>query len=69
MVIISRKTLSENFKLLGDKLEEMKENNPDGEADDDLADDVPDVADDNGADVDSESELADRMSRLSMMSS
>ena len=60
----------------GDQLEEMKENDSDGEANDDLSDDhsdeeaddnVPDVADDDGAAVDSF--LADRMSRLSMNSS
>ena len=64
--------------VFGDKLEEMEENDPNGEADDDVADDdsneeaddndVPDVAgDDVPPDVDSF--LADHMSRLSMNSS
>ena len=63
----------------GDNLEEMKENDSDGEADDDLSDDdsdeeaddnvPPDVAGDNVPPEDVDSFLADRMSRLSMMSS
>ena len=57
----------------GDNLEEMKENDSDGEADDDLSDEeahdnVPDVAGDN-VPPDVDSFLADHMSRLSMNSS